>query len=97
MSIELCGHDITFVPWTAIKEQALADFLVEGSFTEENIGGLEPKTPPWTMMVDEAVNSSGVGVGMVLISPNQQHVERRSINLQSLLSNNQAEYAALVI
>lgn len=80
-----------------MKAQALADFLVEGSFTEENLGGLEPKIPSWTLMVDGAINSSGIGVGIVLISLNQQHIEKRSINLQSTLSNNQAEYEALII
>lgn len=33
-SIELCGYDITFAPRTAIKAQALADFLVEATFSD---------------------------------------------------------------
>lgn len=59
-----------------IEAQALADFLAEGSYTEENLGGLEPKIPSWTLMVDGVVNSNGVGVGIVLISLNQQHIEK---------------------
>lgn len=52
-SIKLCGQDITFMPRTTIKVQALTDFLVEGSFTEENIGRFEPTVDPWTMIVVE--------------------------------------------
>lgn len=96
-SIELCGQDITFVPRTTIKVQAMVDFLAKWSFKEESINGLEPKIPPWTMMVDGSINTSGLGVGMVLISPNQQYAEKRCIKLKSTLSNSLAEYEALII
>lgn len=49
------------------------------------------------MMVDEAVNSQGIGVGITLRSPSWQYKEGRSIRLDYPFSNNQAEYEALVL
>lgn len=49
------------------------------------------------MTVDGAVNSKGVGVGIVITSPNDHYVETQSIKLDYPLSNNQAEYEALIM
>lgn len=49
------------------------------------------------MTVDGAVNSKGVGVGIVITSPNEHYVETQSIKLDYPLSNNQAEYEALIM
>lgn len=102
-SIELCGYDITFAPRTAIKAQALADFLVEATFSDQSAEtAIIPYTPPersesWTLMVDGAVNQYGAGIGLVLISPISRTREERSITLGFTVTNNQAEYEAVIL
>lgn len=49
------------------------------------------------MMVDGAMNAKGIRVGATIKSPSEHHEEVRSIRLDYHLSNNQAEYEALVI
>lgn len=60
------------------------------------IDELEELKGAWLMMVDRAVNSKGTRVGTILISPNKQYTELRSIYLGFPLSNNQAEYKVLI-
>lgn len=98
--IELYGLDLTFAPWTAIKAQALTDFLAEYSFSYAPT--LDEKSDPselgaWTIKVNSAVNSKGVGVGMIMTLSHGQFKGSRSIKLNSKLSNNQAEYEVLLI
>lgn len=85
-----------FKPRTAIKAQALADFLAEGSYTESSLEVARYTKESWELKVNGAVNSSGVGAGLVLTSPNKKYTEMRAINLKPNLSNNQAEYEALL-
>lgn len=49
------------------------------------------------MMVDRAINTKGVGVGITITSPSGQHERVRSVRLDYPLSKNQAEYKALII
>lgn len=74
-SIELCSLDISFAPRTAIKAQALADFLTEHSFTDISIEEVKlsshKESDAWIMMVDGVVNSNGVGIRITLTLPNQ--------------------------
>lgn len=102
-SIELCGYDIKFKPRTSIKAQALVDFLVETSFTEEVslTSGLQESSPQqfpdhWTMFIDGSVNVRGVGVRIVMKSPSEEQVDYKSIRLDYPASNNQPEYEALI-
>lgn len=60
----------------------------------------EPSPSPimrgtWIMMV--AVNSRGVRVGVTIKSPSGQYGESKSIRLNYALSNNKAEYDALIL
>lgn len=76
-SIKLCGLEITFVPWTVIKVQALADFLAEYSFSDTRVNFEEEfksgKADIWSTKVDDAINSKGVGIGMVITSPHSKY------------------------
>ncbi|PKI54983.1 hypothetical protein CRG98_024655, partial [Punica granatum] len=78
---QLTEYDIEYVPCTSIKGQAIADYLAEflieddtpinSDFPDEGIlqvDGEEDK-PAWKMYFDSAVNSTGFGIGAVLISP----------------------------
>ncbi|KAJ9546912.1 hypothetical protein OSB04_019455 [Centaurea solstitialis] len=91
-SIYLSGFDIEFKPKTAIKSQALADFVAEFSH------GLEPMTcdevhnvtiqdnQPWLLYVDGSSNVRGSGLGVVL----------KSSQGGNMATNNEAEYVALI-
>jgi ribonuclease HI len=68
----------------------LADFLVE----------IMPATnpdlnTPWSLWVDGASNTKGVGAGIILKGPNGVVVER-SLRFEFKAYNNQAEYEALI-
>lgn len=101
-SIELCRYDIHSISRKTIKAQALTNFFVETSFSfedeiqEEKFREPEELDEVWLMMVDGAVNSNSVGVITVLTSPKRQYTKQRSIRLQFPISNNQANYEALI-
>ena len=50
----------------------------------------------WEVYVDEASNQKGSGIGLVLISPKKVIVEK-SLRLDFLAINNEAEYEVLLI
>ncbi|XP_057760925.1 uncharacterized protein LOC130981349 [Arachis stenosperma] len=89
-SIELSQYDIRYEPRQAIKAQAMADFLVEvtGDPTEE--AGTR-----WKLHVDGASNQTSGGAGIILESP-VGVVYEQSIRFEFPVSNNQAEYEALI-
>nr|XP_025692462.1 uncharacterized protein LOC112794697 [Arachis hypogaea] len=89
-SIELSQYDIRYEPRQAIKAQAMADFLVEvtGDPTEE-------ASTRWKLHVDGASNQTFGGAGIILESP-VGVVYEQSIRFEFPISNNQAEYEALI-
>ncbi len=92
-----------YLPRTTIKGQVLADFVVE--FTP--VPGQEiPNVPTcdreriedtswWKIYVDGASNAKGVGIGVVIITPDGLVMEQ-SIRLDFKASNNEAEYEAVL-
>ncbi|XP_057718883.1 uncharacterized protein LOC130933315 [Arachis stenosperma] len=89
-SIELSQYDIRYEPRQAIKAQAMADFLVEvtGEPTEET-------GTRWRLHVDGASNQMSGGTRIILESP-AGVVYEQSIKFEFPVSNNQAEYEALI-
>ncbi|XP_057744680.1 uncharacterized protein LOC130962489 [Arachis stenosperma] len=89
-SIELSQYDIRYEPRQAIKAQAMADFLVEvtGDPTEE-------ASTRWKLHVDGASNQTFGGAEIILESP-VGVVYEQSIRFEFPVSNNQAEYEALI-
>ena len=96
------------MPCTSIKGQVLADLMVE--FTEPEIeelpsdGNMDEKLvgtisqyflPTWDVYVDGASNQKGSGVGLVLMSPEKVVIEK-SLRLDFSVTNNEAEYEALL-
>ncbi|XP_075512757.1 uncharacterized protein LOC142548338 [Primulina tabacum] len=73
---------------TAIKAQALSDFLTEMTqLGQEKV---------WRVFVDGAASKEGSGVGVVLISSTWENV-KVTVRLDSWASNNEAEYESVVI
>ncbi|XP_073137071.1 uncharacterized protein [Henckelia pumila] len=85
---ELSEYDLNFEPRTAIKAQALADFLAETVQLEQE--------ELWKIFVDGSSCQSGSGAGIVIISPWGEETNI-SIRLDFRASNNEAEYEALLL
>ncbi|XP_071901073.1 uncharacterized protein [Coffea arabica] len=98
-AVELAEHDIGYKPPTAIKAQALADFLAEGAnLTLTELSPLrddvQPKEP-WVLFVDGASSKEGSGAGLLLISPTGEELIY-ALRFDFPTSNNEAEYEALL-
>ncbi|KAL0385897.1 UNVERIFIED_CONTAM: hypothetical protein Sradi_2984000 [Sesamum radiatum] len=64
--IELSEYDISYLPRTTIKAQALADFISEMTeTTQEEVF----KEKPWLLHVDNSSTAQGSGAGIVLTPP----------------------------
>ncbi|XP_073047725.1 uncharacterized protein [Primulina eburnea] len=84
---ELGEYDIQYGPRTAIKAQALADFLAETLHVEiEDL---------WKVYVDGSSTNEGSGVGVLLISPKGDEL-KLAVRLDFRASNNEAEYEAVL-
>ena len=80
-------------PRTAIKSQALADFVAE--WTEVQLPTPDITHEYWTMYFDGSVMAPGSGARVVLISPDGSRL-RYAIRLHFSASNNAMEYEALI-
>jgi len=65
-ALKLMGHDIRYIPCTAIKSQDLMDFVVE--WTEVLLPTLDVTHEYWTMYFDRSVMALCSRDGVVLIS-----------------------------
>ena len=87
-AIELSQFDIKYHPQTAIKAQALADFIAEFT-TPESIENL------WTVNTDGSSTQKGGGAGIVITSP-EKDVLKYGVQLKFPVTNSEAEYEALL-
>ncbi|XP_063939813.1 uncharacterized protein LOC135148496 [Daucus carota subsp. sativus] len=104
-AVELGEFEIRYKPRVAIKAQALADFLVECTIDNKEVGGQEsmveePKEEEkpkeyWLLFFDGASKTKNSGAGLVLRSPDGFTVEY-AIKLDFPTTNNEAEYEALI-
>ena len=99
----LIAYDVKYMPQTAIKWQVLADFVAEftdGTMIEEDKALRVMVTSaivvlPLKVYTDGAINQKGVGVGVVVITP-EKLVMEKSLRLGFLATNNEAKYEALL-
>ncbi|XP_042400764.1 uncharacterized protein LOC121990755 [Zingiber officinale] len=84
---ELSEFDIQYRPRSAIRAQALADFITE-------VPDPEPESS-WRVYVDGSSARSSSGIGILLISPKEDRMHL-SIRLDYRATNNEAEYEALI-
>ena len=105
----LGAFDIKYMPCTSIKGQVLADLVAEFAECPEEMNmekhGMDEKSvgiisvqcsTPWEVYVDGAANQRGSGVGLVLVSPEKITIEK-SLRLGFSITNNEAEYEALLM
>ncbi|XP_023921857.2 uncharacterized protein LOC112033305 [Quercus suber] len=105
----LGAFDVRYMPRTSVKGQVLADLVAKFAEGPEEIktrpGGMDEKSvglisaqpiSSWTVYVNGAVNQQGSGVGLVLISLEEVIIEK-SLRLGFSVTNNEAEYEALLI
>ncbi|XP_031282092.1 uncharacterized protein LOC116140629 [Pistacia vera] len=100
-NVELSEFDISYQSRTAIKSQALADFIVD--FTPNTTTQAESELlcmnggspSKWTLLVDGLSNVNGSGLGVVLITP-EGDIIPRAIRCGFKCANNEAEYEALI-
>lgn len=91
-AIELSEFDIEFKPRTAIKAQALADFIAELTTPPEQ--PVEQKMD-WKIFVDGSASNEGSGAEIIMIGPNFEELEY-SLGFEFPATNNDAEYEAVI-
>ncbi|XP_019175767.1 PREDICTED: uncharacterized protein LOC109171093 [Ipomoea nil] len=94
-AVELPQYSLEYLPRTAIKGQALVDFIVECTIPERQEGQTEEGAGEWEMYTDGASSKKGCGGGVVLISP-EGFRAYQALRFCFPLSNNEAEYEALI-
>ncbi|XP_074374111.1 uncharacterized protein LOC141714493 [Apium graveolens] len=105
------SYDLEYCPRTAIKGQALADFVLEfdeevddkaivlaGPTSQESHQDEKKQELPhpwWILHVDRAVNNNGPDAGIVFFTP-EGHRLMSAIHFKFYATNNDAEYEALI-
>jgi hypothetical protein len=92
-AVELEALSIDFKPHTAIKSQAIVDFMAE--WRENQIPTPVDKPEHWTMYFDGSLKLDGGGVGVLFISPRGEQL-KYILQILWEVSNNEAEYEALL-
>ena len=105
----LGAFDIEYMPRTSVKGQVFANLVAEfaelpeeaevkqHNKDEKSVGLISTQdTSSWKVYVDGATNQRGVGVGLVLVSPEKIIIEK-SLRLGFSAINNEAEYEALLM
>jgi ribonuclease HI len=92
-SVKLMGEMLAYAPGKAIKSQILADFVAESTDTQLPLSQIQAEC--WTLYFDGSVMKIGAGAGLLFISPLGEHI-RYAVRLHFLMSNNMAEYEALL-
>ncbi|GKV37551.1 hypothetical protein SLEP1_g45572 [Rubroshorea leprosula] len=84
---------ISFVLRSAIRAQALADFIVECTSAHTDP---QPEPDSWTLYVDGASSSKGSGAGAILLGPEGYRSEY-ALKFNFEATNIMAEYEALLL
>jgi hypothetical protein len=92
-AVEIDQYDVEFIPWRAIKSQALTDFIAE--WTDSGLRGIDEPPNHWVMYFDRSYNLKRAGAGVVLIPP-EGDILKYAIQVEFPATNNIAEYEGLV-
>jgi hypothetical protein len=86
-------YDIVYKPRTAIKAQALSDFMAE--WTETRTPPKERELEYWTINFDGSLQLQGVGAG-ILVTSSKGGSFKYIMQMHFPASNNASEYEALL-
>jgi ribonuclease HI len=92
-AVELGALSIAFKPRTAIKSQALVDFMAE--WRENQVPTPAERPKHWVMYFVGSVKLEGADAGVLLISPKGEQL-KYVLQIFWKVSNNKAEYEALL-
>ena len=92
-AIELSQFDIEYLPKTAIKAQALADFIAEFTFPDED--NPTNKAEQWTIQTDGSSAQKRGGVGVIITTPGGE-ILKYGVQLRFLATNNETEYEGIL-
>jgi ribonuclease HI len=92
-AVELSALNIDFKPHTAIKSQALVDFMAE--WRENQLPTPTERPEHWVMYFDGSLKLEGAGAGVLLISPKDKQL-MYILQIFWKGSNNEVEYKALL-
>jgi ribonuclease HI len=92
-AVELSALNINFKPHTAIKSQALVNFMAE--WWENQLPTPTERPEHWVMYFDGSLNLEGAGAGVHLISPTGEQL-KYVLQIFWKVSNNEAKYEALL-
>ena len=93
-AIELSQFDIEYHPRTNIKVQALADFIIEFTLTDEENPNHETKR--WIIQTDGSSAQRRGGVGMVIIAHDGEEL-KYGVQLKFPATNNEAKYEGILM
>ena len=95
-AIELREFDIIYKPKIAIKEQILADFVMEFTLAElTEATQTMPDLPIWRLSVDGAANAQGSSAGLIFTSPEGIDI-KYALRFGFRASKNEAEYEVVI-
>ena len=92
-AIELSQFDIEYHPRTAIKAQALADFITE--FTLPDKENLSPEAERWIIQTNGSSTHGRGGAGVVITTPDREKL-KYGVQLKFPTTNNEAEYEGIL-
>jgi ribonuclease HI len=90
---ELMGLDITYIPRSVIKSQALVDFVVD--WTDAQVAPESEPPKHWEMYFDGSFTLNGAGGGVVLVSPSGDRLQY-VLCIYFRATNNTTEYETLL-
>jgi ribonuclease HI len=91
--VELGALTLHFKPQTAIKSQALLDFMAE--WRENQVEAPTNQIEHWVMYFDGSLKLGGGGAGVLFISPRGEQL-KYVFQILFEVSNNEAKYEALL-
>jgi hypothetical protein len=93
----LIEYDLAYEPLKSMKDQVVADFIVEHSIDQNSDESCNlVSTHPWKLFFDGSACREGQGVRIILIS-HRGAIFEQSVRLERYCTNNQAEYDAIML